>query len=114
MKPINIGMSRFEYGMKRAISEIVAGIITSTVLIAFVNSELLNPSFMLLFHLINILSTIALIFAMPFWATSYILGWLFGLWIMFSSGLVGILEFLVYLVPLVILIIRFLKKFAFQ
>ena len=114
MKPINIDMSKFEYGMKRAISEMMAGIITSTILIAFVNSELLNPSFMLLFHLINILSTIALIFAVPFWATNYILRWLFGLWIMFSSQLVGILELLVYLVPLIILIVRFLKKCAFQ
>ena len=107
-------MSKFGYGVRRTISEIVAGIVTSTILVVFVNSGLLNPSFMLLFHLINILSTIALIFAMPFWATNYILGWLFGLWIMFSSGLVGISELLVYLVPLVILIIRFLKKFAFQ
>jgi hypothetical protein len=107
-------MSKFGYGVGRAISEIVAGIVTSTILVAFMNSGLLNPSFMLLFHLINILSTIALIFAVPFWATSYILRWLFGLWIMFSSRLVGILELLVYLVPLIILIIRFLKKCAFQ
>jgi hypothetical protein len=44
---------------------------------------------------------------MPFWGTVYLVGWLFGLTIMFRAGLVGILELVIYFgVPLVILIIR--------
>jgi len=103
-------MSAFGYGIRRATAEVVGGIITSSILIAFVNSGLLDPSYKLLFSLLNVVGVITLILAMPYWGTTYLLGWFFGLWIMFSSGLVGILELLVYLgVPLAILIIRILK-----
>ena len=63
-----------------------------------------------MFHLVNVVSTIALVFAIPFWATTYAIGWLFGLAIMSSSGLVGILDFVIYLIPLFVLILRLIKK----
>ena len=106
-----VGMSKFEYGFKRAVSEVVAGLIMSAVLASFVNEGLIPVSFVLLFHVLNVLSTVLMVFAMPFWATSYSIGWLLGLWVMYSSGLVDVLELVVYLVPLIIVVIRFAKKF---
>lgn len=103
-------MSKFEYGFVRVISEIVAGFVMSMVLSSFVNAGLIPASFVLLFHAVNVLSTVLLVFAMPFWATSYSIGWLFSLGIMYSSGLVDVLELLVYLAPLIILVIRFVKS----
>lgn len=105
-------MSRLEHGFRRAVTEIVGGIVFSAIMVAFASSGLIPDSFVLIFHLLNVLSTILLIFTIPFWTTSYIIGWLFGLWIMSSSGLIGILELLIYLVPLVILVIRGLKSIA--
>jgi len=105
-----VGMSKFEYGFKRAVSEVVAGLIMSVLLASFVNEGLIPASFVLLFHATNVLFTVLLVFAMPFWATSYSVGWLVGLWVMYSAGLVEIFELLVYLVPLIILVIRFVKS----
>lgn len=103
-------MSTFGYGARRAIAEVVGGIVTSAMVVAFINSGLLDPSYILLFHLMNLAGIFTLILAMPFWGTTYLLGWLFGLWIMSQSGLVGILELLIYLgASLAILIIRISK-----
>jgi len=103
-------MSKFEYGFSRAITEIVTGIVLAVVLEAFVTSGLIPYSYVLLFHLLNVVSTIAFIFAIPYWATSYIIGWLIGLTIMSRSGLIGALDFIIYLIPLFFLIARFVKK----
>jgi len=105
-------MSKLEYGFKRAVSEIIGGIVAYYFIAALISTGLIPPYFVLLFHLVNVLSTILLVFAMPFWATSYILGWLFGLGIMYQSGVIGILDLLIYLVPLVILAIRFSKRIS--
>jgi hypothetical protein len=105
------GMSKFEYGFVRAVSEVVAGFVMSVVLSSFVNAGLIPTSLVLLFHVLNVLSTVLMVFAMPFWATSYSIGWLVGLWVMYGSGLVEVFELLVYLVPLIIVVIRFVKKF---
>ena len=106
-----VGMFKFEYGFKRAVSEVVAGLIMSVVLASFVDAGLIPASFVLLFHVLNVLSTVLMVFAMPFWATSYSIGWLLGLWVMYSSGLVDVFELLIYLVPLIVVGIRFVKKF---
>jgi hypothetical protein len=106
-----VSMSKFEYGFNRAVSEVVAGLVMSVVLSSFVNEGLIPTSFILLFHVTNVFSTVLLVFAMPFWATSYCIGWLFGLGIMYSSGLVDVFELVVYLAPLIIVGVRFVKKF---
>ncbi|MGB9693491.1 MAG: hypothetical protein ACPLYF_01460 [Fervidobacterium sp.] len=78
-------MSKFEYGFVRAVSEIVAGFVMPVFLSSFVDAGLIPASFVLLFHVLNVLSTKLLVFAMPFWATSYSIGWLGGLWVMYGS-----------------------------
>ena len=104
-------MPSFRYGIRRAITEVVSGIVTSGILIAFVDSGLLDPFYTFLFNLLNMAGTASLILMMPFWGTTYLLGWMFGLVIMLDCGLVGILELMLYLiVPVSILILRILKS----
>jgi hypothetical protein len=103
-------MPKFEYGFNRAVKEIIGGLVSSVFVEAFVSSGLIPPSFMLLFHLSNAIGTLFLILAMPFWATAYILGWLFGLWVMSESGMVNLFDFLAYFIPLLlVLCVRFWK-----
>jgi len=104
-------MPGYEYGLRRALMEVVGGLITSSVLLAFRNSGLLSPSYFLLFDLASIAGMVLLIFAMPYWGTTYLLGWLTGLGLMFNYGLMGTLEFVAYLLfGLAILAMRILKS----
>lgn len=99
-----------EHGLARAITEILGGFITSTILSAFVSSGILDPSSLLLFHLLNAILIVSLLLKMKYWGTSYLLGWLFGLLLMSQTGLVGTSEFLIYgTVPIIYIIIRSLR-----
>ena len=103
-------MPGFEDGYQRAVS-VIGVVITAIILNAFIFLGLLDPSFILYFKLLNMLALIALVLTMPYWGTFYLIGWLFGLIIMVKSGLVSILDFIIYFgIPLVILIIRVCKK----
>jgi hypothetical protein len=106
-----MGEGSFGYGIDRAIGEIIGGSVTSLIVDVFISSGLLPPAYAVLFSIVNMLGTIAFILAMPYWGTFYLLGWLVGLWIMSQAGMVGILDAAVYFgVPLVVLVMRFLKK----
>lgn len=96
--------------MKTVISEIVGGIAASAILVACVNSGFLDPSWMLLFHLLNIIGAVSASFTVPYASITYIVGWLFGLGIMSYSGLVGISDLLVYLIPLLIILVTKISK----
>ena len=105
-------MPGFEYGLKRSITEIVGGFITSAILYAFIRSGFLTTSAFLLLELVNILGIIVLIYVMPYWGTTYIIGWLVGLVLLFKAGLVNILNFLIFfIISLMILISRWVKIF---
>jgi len=69
-----------------------------------VSAGLIPGYYMVLFHILNAAGIIVLIFAMPFWATTYIIGWIVGLWIFSSSGLLNAIDYFVYLVPLIIIL----------
>jgi len=114
LQSTEFNMSKFEYGLKRAVSEVIAGLIIFVIFASFVDAGLISESFVLLFHFLNALLTISMVFVFPFWTTSYSIGWLVGIWLMHGSGLVGALELLLYLVPLIIVVIRFIKKFMWS
>ena len=106
-------MSKLEYGFKRAVSEVIGGFVNSIVLEAFVDAGLIPVPYMWLFHISNALGTLMLILFMPVWATTYIIGWLFGLWVMSQSGLLSVIDYLVYLVPLMFVLgLRIWKRFS--
>lgn len=103
-------VSKLEYGFKRAIEEIVTGIVISALFQGFANTGLIPGYYEVVFHLVNVSSAVALVFAAPFWATSYTIGWLFGLSIMSRSGLIEAWEFVIYLTPLFVLVLRLIRK----
>ncbi|MFQ5800387.1 MAG: hypothetical protein ACE5HH_01540 [Candidatus Hydrothermarchaeales archaeon] len=100
-------MSRFESGAERAFGEIIGGVVTSAVLISFVESGILSP---ILFILLGIAGIVGLMSIMPYWSTTYLLGWLFGLLLFLQAGLIGSFELIILIgIPLVILIKRLTK-----
>jgi hypothetical protein len=100
-------MSMFEYGFFRATIEFIIGIVISASLKAFTDSGGIPYSFILLFHLVNVLTTIALVFVVPFFVTGYTAEWLTDLAIMSSGGILGTtIEFVIYSIPLLFLFVR--------
>ncbi len=103
-------MPRFKHGYKRAITEIITGIVMGILLGTLESTGLIPPTYIFLFKLISIIGVVSLILAMPYWGTGYLLGWLLGVFIMMESGLVGILDFIVYfVVPFAIILSRFIR-----
>jgi len=105
-------MYGFEYGYRRAIAEIFGGIVTSALVDALLLSGIITPSLILYIKLLNMISLVTLILAMPYWGTGYLIGWLFGLLLMARSGLVNIIELIIYtIIPVAVLLIRVMKFF---
>ncbi len=108
-------MPRFEHGYKRAISEVIESSIAAIILSVFVSQGVLDQSWLLYFKLLNMLVSIFLILVVPYWGTGYLIGWLFGLWILSQSGLVGFWDFVFYFgIPLVVLVGRIIKEFELE
>jgi hypothetical protein len=97
-------------GLVTAITGVLVGLIVETALRGFVDSGLINPLYMALYQLLSILAIIGLIHTTKYWGTLYLLGWWFGLYITFSSGLVGIFEIVIDSVILsFVLVSRFFR-----
>jgi len=78
-------------GFKEAIIGVIGGIIISAVLTAIRSSPLLPPSYVALIDLFQVISFVGgliLITQMESWGAGFLIGWLFGMWIMAFSGLV--------------------------
>jgi hypothetical protein len=57
--------------------------------------------------MVNGIGTMEFLFNYRYWGTGYLIGWLLGIWIFLRSGLMGILDGIVYLgIPLLYLILR--------
>ncbi|MCZ7384137.1 MAG: hypothetical protein O8C63_05235 [Candidatus Methanoperedens sp.] len=102
-------MPDFEHGIERIFSEVISGIIATALLTALAPA-FQNSLFVLLFILLNIIISIALIDAMPYWGNGYILGWLVGVIILSNSGLVGIFDFILYIIPPLFIIYKRIKN----
>lgn len=104
-------MPRAEHGYRRAFIEVFDGIILGSLINAFAGLGILPQSYFLYFKLLSFLGLIALILVMPYWGSGYMVGWLIGLYLMAKMGLIGPIEFIIYVgVPFIILIIRLKKK----
>lgn len=100
-----------EQGFKQIIIKIVVGIAISAIFEVLIDSGLVSPSYILLIRLAGAISTLIFVFFIPFFGTGYSIGWLFGLALMSSSGLVKPLDYLFYLVPLIIgWLLRLLRR----
>jgi len=84
--------------------------VTSAVLNVFIQAGFLTPSTVIIFELMNILGIIILIYVMPYWGTTYIVGWIIGLLLLFRVGLIGGLNFLAFFITsLVIFTLRWME-----
>jgi hypothetical protein len=108
-------MSKFELGYKQAVAEIVTGIVTPIIINAFASTGLLPTYALVLLSLIVIVENIVFILSMSSWGILYTLGWLFGSFIFFQSGLLGPLEFILYIIlPIIFLVVRFVLWIKMQ
>jgi hypothetical protein len=100
-------MNGFRYGAKRAVNEIISGVITSLIIDAFAISGFLTPDFVFLFGLLNVIGVTTLILTMFYWGITYLLGWIFGVLLLLDSGLIGVFDIIIYLgIPLAVLILK--------
>lgn len=90
-----INMPGFEHGFNRGISEIAGGMVTMIIVIN-ISSKNIDPSLVMMFKIVGFLSLIGLIMAMPYWGTFYMLGWIYAIVILYQTGLVNLLELLIY------------------
>lgn len=97
-------LDKFEYGLKRAFSEIIPEIGTPIIVSIFISTGLIPSYVIWLFYLLSIVDMLVLIQKMSYWATSYMVGWLVGVIILATTGLLTILEVLIYLIPIVFLV----------
>lgn len=103
-----------ESGFRDAIVGILEGIIVSAVLgiIPLIPSV---PSYYLglvqLIEALLLIGGIVVILAMESWGFWYLLGWLFGMWIMSSAGLIESWLFILYvIVGVIVLITKAVQK----
>jgi len=105
-------LDKFKDGLNGALLEIVGGLIAPILISSLVSTALFPSYFIWILYLIGIGGMISLIREMSFWATSYIVGWLVGIFILANSGLLSPIDILIYLIPLVFLVYRVLKSFT--
>ena len=100
-------MPTFNNGVERAFGEIIVGVISSAILLAFLN---LVISSQILFIILYIVGIITLVKLMPHWSTIYLLGWLFGIYML--SSVLDIIQLIIFiLAPIAILGLRIKKIF---
>lgn len=97
----------FDRGFGSAIEEVIGGVIISVFINGISLTGLLPSGYMLMIELINAGALATLLFAFPKAGITYLVGWIFGIWIMIQSGLMGFWDIVLYLIfPIAILGIR--------
>jgi hypothetical protein len=98
-------------GFMTATVGVLDGTILYYMLKGFVDGGLLNPLWLVVYELANILAILVVVHSTPYWGTGYLFGWWFGFGIMWYSGLVGSVDFAVYSTVLMfVLITRVLRR----
>jgi len=103
-----------EKGLKEAVAGVFAGIILSAVLGIIPTLPNIPPYYVGLFQLIpiiNLIGSIVVVTTFESWGFWYLIGWLFGMWIMSSTGFVESWLFILYLVVgVVVLVLKIIEK----
>jgi len=101
-------------GFREAIEGVIGGIIVSAILGVIPTLPFVPSYYVGIFQLLEVISLVGgilLIFAMESWGFGYLIGWLFGMWIMSSAGLVESWLFTLYaVVGAVVFIGKILQK----
>jgi hypothetical protein len=100
-------------GFLTAITGVIVGLIIETMIRGFVDAGLANPLYLVLYQLLSILAIIMLTHTTKYWGTLYLFGWWAGMYITFSSGLVGLPEMIIDSIILSgVLVSRFMRHFS--
>jgi len=102
-------MAKTKSGVGRATTEVIMGAVTVFIIEAVIKF-LLPPEYLLIYRIVTVIGMIVILMAMKFWSTRYILGWLFGMAILFAisgTSLLSEWELFLYLgVPIFVLVRR--------
>ncbi|MDD5337191.1 MAG: hypothetical protein PHS02_01785 [Candidatus ainarchaeum sp.] len=90
--------SNFGGGTNNAMEGVVYGAVSAAFVDILANAGVIPAEWMLFFNLVNGLATIGFLMKIPSWGATYLLGWLFGMYIMLQSGLMGIVDVIAYFV----------------
>jgi hypothetical protein len=97
----------FAQGFGSVVEEIIGGIAISLLINAISATGLIPPTYILIIELVNIVALASLLFIFQKAGFAYIAGWIFGIYIMIQSGLMGFWDIILYLIaPIVIIGIR--------
>jgi len=95
----------FQRGMGEAITGIVGGILISTILSSFAEDGLIPSNIVFLFTFVGFLGAIVLMFSFKTAGFIFILGWVFGAFLL--KDMLSTFDFIVYIVaPILALVIR--------
>jgi hypothetical protein len=101
-------------GFGSAVVEVLEGIILSAVIGIIPKLPIVPSHYVVIFQLVEVLffvGSILVVLAMESWGFWYLLGWLFGMWIMSSTGFVESWLFILYvLIGAVVLLVKIFKK----
>jgi hypothetical protein len=109
-------MSEFERGMRKLFVVVITNLIVSGVVNVLITSpDPLISQCGFLFAIVNTIGTIGLVLGMPYWGTVYLLGWMFGMYLLVQSGSIENFYLVIYLgIPLTVLIYRGVKLWLEQ
>lgn len=101
--------SDFGQGLGDAVEELIGGvvIVAFSVAINAISATGLFPGLMQMFELINIVVLASLLFGYQKAGYAYLIGWIFGMFIMIPSGLLGFWDIVLYVgAPILIIIAK--------
>ncbi len=102
-----------EDGFKTAFIGTITGLVLSVVLVIIKGLGPLYASYVSLFQLLNLVGSILLITKLKYWASGYLIGYLFAMWLLSNFGLVESWLVLLYaIVSIPLIIARFTGKLA--
>jgi len=92
-------INHFTDGMGNALYEIVFGLVFAALIAAFVSAGLIPQTYLLIFFLLNGLATAAFLLFLPLSSFAYLIGWLFGMYMMLQGGILEIWDIILYILP---------------
>lgn len=99
-------MKKGQNGFQDIIANVLDGIVIGAIITAFRSVPAMESYFWMI-DLFGLIGFIVLILAIPKWSFGYILGWFFGAWVLWSAGLMHLLEIIMYIIlPVIIIGIR--------
>lgn len=90
-----------------AITSLVYGFVVAAIFNAFTS---INPWFVILLGLVNLLGVATFLSEMPHWGIVHIIGWILGTLLVLNSGLVGGLEIILNIIAPILIFVK--KKFS--